>query len=76
MLKLKNLEKHNRFGLVYEDKEGKQYLYKSYKTEEAISKAMKNDEDFKKIEKEKVYIFRLSDSDLEEKGDKDNIEKS
>ena len=64
-MKNTNISLENRFGLVYETKEGKKYLFKSYKTEESLVKDMNTNKDFLDIEKENVFIYRLDDKDIE-----------
>lgn len=53
------------YGLLYTNKEGTEYLYKScYSIEEVV--AALESEDFKKIEKEKVFIIKLEEPIIKE----------
>lgn len=63
----------NRFGLIYEDKDGKQHLYKSYSTLRGVEYAMVTDETFNKLKVGKVLIVELSDKDMKIEEDKGEV---
>lgn len=61
----------NNYGILYKKEDGKFYLYSSYPTVDAMTKALKEDEEVQKLGKkykDHIYLLDITNCPLDIKG--------